>query len=220
MASSDILLFDLDGTLADTLHDIGASANHVRALHGLPAASYDELRSFVGDGARTLLRRALAPVVPSANAAAEAFLDAAFGHYASHHQQQCTQTVRLFPGVREFLCKQQASGAKMAVVTNKPERFALPVIQHLGLAQLLPVVIGGDTALARKPDPAPLQLALERLGAAGATRGSATMIGDSVVDLRAGKLLGMRTIACLFGFSAPSALHAEGADEYWQQFGG
>lgn len=210
-------LFDLDGTLADTLADIAASTNHVRARHGLPALPDATVRTFVGDGARTLLRRALQPVL-AAGEAAERQIDAAFARYAEHHAAQCTVHARLYPGVRTVLEQLAARGHRLAVVTNKPERFAVPIVRHLGLADLLPVVVGGDTLPQKKPDPAPLRFALAQLGANEHDRG-ATMVGDGVQDLRAGKAAGLRTIACLFGFGEPRALRQEGADGFWRGFG-
>jgi len=209
-------LFDLDGTLADTLADIAASTNHVRQFHGLVAVDATEVRSFVGDGARTLLRRALHEVMPADPAAAERAIDAAFACYAEHHAAQCVRSVRAYPGVREHLEQLRAAGHRLAVVTNKPERFAVRIVEHLGLHDLLPVVIGGDTLPLRKPDPAPLREALRRLGHDGA-RG--TMVGDGVQDLRAGKALGQRTVACLFGYGDPAKLRSEGADTFWREFG-
>ncbi|MFM1874192.1 MAG: hypothetical protein RL398_3614 [Planctomycetota bacterium] len=217
MTAPRTFLFDLDGTLADTLADIAASTNHVRQLHGMQPVAEAIVRTFVGDGARTLLRRALAEVLPPDGPGREAFVDAAFAAYAAHHRDQCTKLVRIYPGVREFLTARAAEGCALAVVTNKPERFAVPIVAHLGLAELLPVVVGGDTLPVRKPDPAPLQLALARLGRPTA---EATMVGDGVQDLRAAKALGLRTIACLFGFGDPAALRKEGADVYWERFGG
>lgn len=209
-------LFDLDGTLADTLADLAASANHVRGLHGLPPVPVATVRSFVGDGARTLLQRALDGALPDAAAARQAALDAAFAEYVAHHDRQCTVHARTFPGVREHLEALRAAGHPLAVVTNKPERFAVPIVDHLGLRDLLPVVVGGDTLPHRKPDPAPLHHALRRLGAE-ATGGS--MVGDGLQDLRAARAAGLRAIGCLFGYGDPAALLAERADGYWRAFG-
>jgi phosphoglycolate phosphatase len=206
-------LFDLDGTLADTLADLTASANHVRSSFGLPPVDDAAVRGFVGDGARTLLRRALAGLDEPLT---DALVDDAFQRYVEHHREQCTRLTVPFPGVRQHLEHLHDAGHALAVVTNKPERFAIPVVHHIGLAELLPVVIGGDTLPQRKPDPAPLRHALERLGAEIT---GATMVGDGVQDLRAGKALGLRTIACLFGYGDPEALRAEGADAYWTAFG-
>jgi phosphoglycolate phosphatase len=208
-------LFDLDGTLADTLADLAASANHVRRRHGLAPVAPAVVRTFVGDGARMLLCRALDSALPVEPAARERALDAAFAEYVVHHQQQCTVHVRAFPGVREHLLALQARGHPLAVVTNKPERFALPIVRHLGLHELLPVVVGGDTLPQKKPDPAPLRHALHRLGA---PPDEGTMVGDGVQDLRAAKAAGLRTIACLFGYGDPAALRREGADRYWRAF--
>jgi phosphoglycolate phosphatase len=209
-------LFDLDGTLADTLPDLHASTNHVRARHGLPPATLAELRSFVGDGARTLLARAVAARLPDEAHARDEVLDAAFADYVAHHALQCTGEAQLYPGVAAFLQRLHAAGHALAVVTNKPERCARPVLVHLGLLPLLGALVGGDTLPQKKPDPAPVLHALRTLGAAAAT---ATMVGDGVQDLRAAKAAGVRTIACLFGYGDPLALRTEGAHVYWRAFG-
>lgn len=206
-------LFDLDGTLADTLGDIAASANHVRAHHGLAAVDLTTVRGFVGDGARMLLRRALADISPTP---AEVQLDAALSLYFEHHRDQCTSTVRLFPGARDLLERLRATSHPLAIVTNKPERFVRPIVRHLGVEHLFGAIVGGDTLPQRKPDPAPLREALHRLGA---RIEGATMIGDGIQDIRAGKALGLHTIACLFGFSDEGRLRQERADTYWQAFG-
>lgn len=209
-------LFDLDGTLADTLPDIAASTNHVRSVHGLRALPLAGVRAFVGDGARALLRRALADVMPADPAAAARCLDEAFAAYVAHHRVQCTVHARLYPGVRTFLEALRAGGHALGVVTNKPEQFARPLLAHLGLADLLGVVVGGDTVPQKKPDPAPLVHALRALGAEG--RGG-TMVGDGVQDLRAGRAAGLGTIACLFGYGDPAQLLAERPDAAWTSFG-
>lgn len=208
-------LFDLDGTLADTLGDIAASTNHVRAVHGLAGVPAAVVRGFVGDGARTLLRRALAEVLPEAPEAQERAIDAAFAVYAEHHATQCTATVRAYPGVREHLEALRSAGCGVAVVTNKPLRFAVPILHHLGLFELLGAVVGGDSLPQRKPDPAPLRHALRQLGGPA---GTGTMVGDGVQDLQPAKRLGLRTVGCLYGYGDPARLRAEGADEFWSAF--
>lgn len=209
-------LFDLDGTLADTLADIAASTNHVRTANGLPPLPDAVVRTFVGDGARTLLARALHDVLPPDGASRDRALDAAFAAYAEHHQVQCTGHATLYPGALAHLRALHERGHRLAVVTNKPERFAVPLCAHLGLGELVQVVLGGDSLPVKKPDPAPLHEALRRLGHRGP---GATMVGDGVQDLRAGKAAGCSTIACLFGFGEPTKLRAEGADHYWRAFG-
>ncbi len=216
MHQSAAFLFDLDGTLADTLPDIAASCNHVRARMGLPPLLTARVRTFVGDGALALLRRALAEALPESPARADALLADALAAYLSHHEAQCTVHAHLYPGVRDMLLRLSATGHALGVVTNKPARFAGPILRALGVERLLPVVVGGDTLPQRKPDPAPVLHALRQLGTAPA---DATMVGDSVQDLRAGKAAGLRTIGCLFGYGEPAALRAEGADGWWSAFG-
>lgn len=211
MTTAPAFLFDLDGTLADTLPDLAASTNYVRAQHDLPPVPDATVRSFIGDGARALVRRALAE--RSLDAAS---LEQALDAYVEHHVDQCTRACRLFEGVAPLLERLQRDGHPIAVVTNKPERFARPVVDHLGLDAFAAVVVGGDTLPTKKPDPAMLEHALALLGA---TTEGATMVGDGLQDLRAGRALGIRTIACLFGYGDRAALLEEGADVFWRAFG-
>jgi phosphoglycolate phosphatase len=203
-------LFDLDGTLADTLPDLAASTNHVRAMHGLAAVADATVRSYIGDGAKALVQRALAELAPN-----PATIETAFASYLEHHVDQCTMHARLFDGVAAYLQQLRQLGHAIAVVTNKPERFAVPVARHLGLMEFTNVIVGGDTLPTKKPDPAMLRHALEQL-ATPAT--GATMVGDGLQDLRPAKHLGLRTIACLFGYGDPAALRQEGADIFWTAF--
>ena len=230
MTSKPAFLFDLDGTLADTLPDLAASTNYVREQNGLAAVDVATVRTYIGDGARTLLRRALAELGPTdahpnsaypngagpnAGGPVDARIERAFATYIEHHRAQCTVHSQLFPGVQQHLEQLREAGHPIAVVTNKPEQFAVPVVKFLGLDAFTSVIVGGDTLPTKKPDPAMLRHALEQLGSS--PRG-ATMVGDSLQDVRSGKRLGVRTIACLFGYGDPAALRAEGADEFWQAF--
>lgn len=205
------LLFDLDGTLIDSLPDILASANHLRASFGLPDLPAETARSYVGDGVFVLMERCLSDLGPF-----EPRREQAWSVWVDHHLEQCTRLVQPYPGVTDWLARWQDADRPMAVVTNKPARFTLRILDHLELTQYLPVVISGDTLAAKKPDPAPLREALNQLGVPG---DDATMVGDSVQDLRAGKAAGLRTAAALFGFRSEEELRSEGADEYWASFG-
>lgn len=207
-------LFDLDGTLADTLGDIAASTNHVRAQWQLPPIAVDLVRGYIGHGARQLLRQALAEL---GRGERDPIWDEAYACYVAHHDVQCTRTATLYPGVREHLAKLQQLKHPLAIVTNKPHRFAAIVVRHLQLDESFPVVIGGDSLPQRKPDPAPLHEALRRIGCDPAHGG--TMVGDSEADLQAGRAAGLRTIACTFGYRPATALRAIGADAYWRAFG-
>lgn len=203
------LLFDLDGTLVDSLPDIAASVDYVRRQHGLPPLRDEGVRPLVGDGLARLLERALPDLDATARAEAEAT-------YRAHHVEQCTRLVRPYPGARAHLERWRGAGWPLAVVTNKPIAFATRVLVACGLAPLFQAVIGGDSTPARKPDPTPCHAALDALGM---PRGVGTMIGDGVQDLRAGRAAGLRTIAALFGYRPEAELRAEGADAYWAGFG-
>jgi len=203
------ILLDLDGTLVDSLPDIAASTNHLRQRFGLPALNLDGVGALVGDGLRALLERALADCPKAGMEDAEAI-------YRSHHEQQCTRLVEPFPGVPERLARWHDDGLLLGVVTNKPSGFSQRILDHLDLARFLPVVIGGDSTSARKPDPTPVRAALSRLGSDSA---DAMMVGDSPADILAGQAAGIRTAAVLFGYRSEQALRATGADEYWRCFG-
>lgn len=207
-------LFDLDGTLADTLPDIAATTNHVRELHGLSPVDMATVRTYIGDGAKALIRRALAECTP-AQEQTEAFLADAFAAYVEHHRSHCTVHAKLYPGAREHLQQLRAAGHPIAVVTNKPERFAIPLVQHLGLDAFTSVVVGGDTLPTKKPDPAMLVHALLQLQVEAP---NATMVGDGLQDVAAGKALGLRTIGCLFGYGKQDALRAAAPDQLWTAF--
>ena len=216
VSTAAAFLFDLDGTLADTLPDLAASTNFVRAQHGLPAVDHTAVRTFIGDGARKLLERALRELVADDRPLPAELLDHAFALYIEHHASQCTVHSRLFDGAHDYLTELRRRGHGIAIVTNKPERFAVPVARFLGLDAFTDVIIGGDTLPTKKPDPAMLELALHRLGNAAHT---ATMIGDGLQDVRAGKAAGCRTIACLYGYGDADRLRVEHADECWHEFG-
>jgi phosphoglycolate phosphatase len=203
------LLFDLDGTLVDSLPDIAASTNYLRQHFDLPPLRLEQVGALVGDGLAALLQKALGDHP-------EAKLDAASIIYQDHHAQQCTELVVPFPGVREHLSQWHSEGRRLGVVTNKPVKFALRVLEHLNLSTFLPVVIGGDSTLARKPDPKPVVEALAQLGGQA---NDAMMVGDSPADILAGRAAGMRTAAVLYGYRSEAVLRNVGANEYWQQFG-
>ncbi|MBK8974704.1 MAG: HAD-IA family hydrolase [Planctomycetes bacterium] len=204
------ILLDLDGTLVDSLADIAASANHVRAAFDLPPLPAAAVRRMIGDGARKLLERSLA------DAAAPPSIETALGVYEAHHAEQCTAAVRTYPGVAEQLERWRGENRALAVVTNKPERFARRIVEHLHLDRFVGVIVGGDTTPERKPSPVPLRAALAMLGRPA---GVLWAVGDGLQDLRAGRAAGLRTVAALYGFGDPDALRAEGADVYWDRFG-
>ena len=135
------LLVDLDGTLVDSAQDLAHSLNHTLESMGMPHRSHQEIRSFIGQGATTLLIKALATEDPTrVEEARQRF----FTHYDSH----CTDHTRLFPGWEEVL----ESDIPLVVLTNKPEHFARKILDALHIRHHFKLVIGGDTLAVKKPD--------------------------------------------------------------------
>lgn len=214
------ILFDLDGTLVDSLPDIAASTHHVQARFGLPPSSLAAVREMIGSGLPHLLRLALAP-----RSEEPGWLDAALPVYREHHRRQCTAHVVPFPGVVEALRAWHREGRPMGVVTNKPVEFARRILSHLELSQFLPVVVGGDSLPQRKPDPAPVLAALAELAVRGPggdhqPQETGLMVGDSVHDVVAGRAAGLRTAVVAFGYRPLVELLRAEPDEVWHRFGG
>ncbi|HET9554757.1 MAG TPA: HAD-IA family hydrolase [Anaeromyxobacteraceae bacterium] len=191
-----LAILDLDGTLLDTLDDLAASVNHALAEVGRPPRSRLEIEAFVGEGARLLLERAVAPHGELAPAALAAW----WRHYEAH----CLDRTRPFPGVPELLTR---SGRQLAVHTNKPGRLARRILAGLGLLDRFASVTGGDEA-PKKPDPAGTLEIMRRLGA----RPEETVfVGDSPTDVRTARNAGVTMVAVTWGFRPLEELRAAGA---------
>jgi phosphoglycolate phosphatase len=191
-----LAILDLDGTLLDTLDDLAASVNAALAAVGRPPRSRVEIESFVGEGARLLLERAVAPHPELAAPALAAW----WRHYDLH----CLDRTRPFPGIRELLTR---SGRRLAVHTNKPGRVARHILAGVGLLDRFAAVLGGDEA-PRKPDPAGTLALMRRLGA---RREDTVFVGDSPIDVRTARAAGVTLVAVTWGFRHRAELRAAGA---------
>jgi phosphoglycolate phosphatase len=185
------VLFDLDGTLADSAPDLAGAANAMRGERGLPALAYDLLRPMVGSGARGMLGVAM-NVTP-----ADAEFESLKIEFLDRYEDRLMQETRLFDGVEQLLAGLQAGAIGWGVVTNKAERFALPLTRALGLQQRAKAVIGGDTTPHSKPHPAPL---LEAARRAGVAPQECVYVGDDERDVLAGRAAGMQTVAAAWGY--------------------
>ncbi|PLX86630.1 MAG: HAD family hydrolase [Desulfuromonas sp.] len=181
----DTFLFDLDGTLTDSLPDLTAALNLLRGEMALPPLTRETVRGYVGDGASILLQRALPEGL---------FSDERLTRFLALYGEHLAEQTSVYPGIREFL--ELHRERRMAVVTNKPLALARGLLEALDLLRYFPVVIGPDGDR-KKPHPGPLLAALDRLGTGPA---SAVMIGDHHTDLRAGRAAGMRVCFCAWGF--------------------
>lgn len=197
------VLFDLDGTFADTAPDLGRAINTMRAARGLPPVPLSDTRRVTSMGARGLLGVGFGIGPDHADYAAmrEEFLDL-------YEKNLCCDSV-LFPGIAELVDHLEHHGIVWGIVTNKAERFAKPLLQQLGYASRAACIIGGDTTGHMKPHPAPLLAAAAAIGMAPA---DCHYVGDDRRDIEAGRAAGMRTVAVRFGYLNGSDPDDWGAD--------
>jgi phosphoglycolate phosphatase len=198
----DIVAFDLDGTLADTAPDIAAAVNHMLADFGRPPLDEAAITPMIGDGAKNLLRRALA----ATGEAPDALVEQAYPRYLDHYADNICERTTRFPAVEPALDELAALGVRLAICTNKAERLTRLLLAALGWTERFPTMIGGDTLPVRKPDPLPL---LETVARAGG--GRAAYVGDSIFDAETARAAGLPFVAVSFGFR-DRPIEALGAD--------
>ncbi len=197
------VLFDLDGTLLDTLTDLADAANHALRSLGFPAHPRESFRYFVGDGMETLVRR----VLPEDRCDA-AMLGECAELMREEYGRRWAATTRPYDGIPELLDALAAHGMPMAVFSNKPDEFT-----RLCVAQLLPrwrfaAVLGAGTALPKKPDPAGAREIAHRLGVAPS---EVLYLGDTNTDMQTAVAAGMFPVGALWGFRTADELTQSGA---------
>jgi phosphoglycolate phosphatase len=200
--SSRVVVFDFDGTLADTWRDLATALNRTLADAGLPPVEGPQVRAWIGDGALKLLANALPPEerLPER-------LEPHYERFRSYYDACCLETTELYPGIAE--CLAALSHERLAVLSNKPARFLDRIIDGLGIKGQFGAVLGGDTLPMRKPDPALITGVIERLGVRPS---EVWMIGDSGVDVETGKHAGARTIGCGWGLRGRAELRSAGVE--------
>jgi len=205
------LLFDLDGTLANTDAALHAAMNYVLQKYGYQPVPNDAVHNMIGGGARMILQRGLAENNASMDDAA---LDLATEELVLWYDQNIDQHTRVFDGVLPILKAAKAADYKMAVVTNKRESLSSKLLFRLGLHQYFDTLVGGDTLATRKPDAAPIIEALRRLDV---TPEDAIMVGDSEADTASAQAAEVACICVSFGYRRVS-LDALGADAIIDHF--
>lgn len=185
------VFFDLDGTLADTAPDLTYALNRVREARGLPPLPLSATRPYASHGARGLIGVGfnVQPDEPGYGALRDEFL-------ATYADNLCRET-RLFAGLPELLGRLEARALRWGVVTNKQERFALPLLELLKVRSRAACVIGGDTTGKIKPHPEPLLAASRVIGLAP---DSCIYVGDDLRDVEAGQAAGMKTAIAMWGY--------------------
>ena len=200
------VLIDLDGTLMDTVPDLAAAANRMRADFGLDALAVERVAAFVGKGADVLVHRALTNQLDG-KVDDERFAHGRAAFYRHYHATNGAETI-VFERVPQALELLRTRGLKVACVTNKPREFTLPLLERLHLAACFDTVVAGDDVREKKPHPELLLTACARLEVAP---DQACMIGDSINDALAAQAAGMRTILVQTGYNEGGSV-AELAD--------
>lgn len=194
------VLLDLDGTLLDTAPDLAAAANAMLADVGCPQLDIERVRGFIGEGIAVLVRRVLEAQLGAE--ASELRLASALERFEWHYAEANGRYSAPFPGVEEGMRAMHGQGLKLGCVTNKPMRFAEPLLARFGLLELLDTLIAGDSTPAKKPDPAPVLEACRRLSV---QPGACVLIGDSAHDALAARSAGTAFLAVSYGYGGGGA---------------
>lgn len=205
------VLFDLDGTLVDSVPDLAGAAGDLMEAYGLARHSQDAVAGMVGHGVQALVARAFAA---HGRTVAGADLEAAVTRFLELYEPRATRETRLYPGVEDTVHALAAAGVRMGVCTNKPGAVSRDIVEALGLAPFMAAVIGGDAGPPRKPAPDLLHLALARIGAGD----DAVMVGDSGADVAAARAAGVPVIVVAYGYTSVPAADL-GADAVIAGFG-
>ena len=200
----EAVLFDLDGTFADTAPDLGAALNRLRADLDLAPVPLGQLRPYTSHGVRGMLNAGLG-MQPDDPLYAE-FHDRFLRYYS---QNLCVGTT-LFPGIDQLLGSLERRGSPWGIITNKAQRFTLPLLAQLGYAKRAACVVSGDSARRAKPAPQPMRLACTLIDKEPER---CLYVGDDLRDIQAGRAVGMVTVAVRYGYlGAGDPIDAWGAD--------
>ncbi|WP_018266705.1 HAD-IA family hydrolase [Methylosinus sp. LW4] len=195
MVGAPTLVFDLDGTLADTAGDLIATLGVLLERDGRAPVPLSAVRTLAGAGARAMIERGFAatgaPLPPER-------VEALFPDFIAHYRERIAVETRLFPGAEAALERFAEAGFALAVCTNKSEELAVLLLQRLGVAGRFAAICGRDTFPAHKPDPRALTLTIERAGGHAAR---AVMVGDSQTDIATAKNAGVPVVAVDFGYT-------------------
>ncbi|MDZ7292550.1 MAG: HAD-IA family hydrolase [candidate division KSB1 bacterium] len=192
----DLLIFDLDGTLADTRRDLANAVNHALQKIGKNEITLETITGYVGDGMRKLLERALGET-------SDADFEMARQHFQHFYAEHLADYSHLYPGVREVL--KYFANKKKAVLSNKPQEFTEVLLQRLEIRHHFELVVGGQANLQLKPDP---EAAIHILKSLHVSPKRSVIIGDGENDIRTGKAAGIMTCAVTYGFRTEQELSA------------
>lgn len=207
-APAKVLLLDLDGTLLDTAADIATAANGMRAAFGFAPIAPDVIRHYIGRGMANLVSQCMKNAVGELGAAAT---KVAISQFEKQYDACLADTSRPFPGVFEGLELFKEKGFKLACVTNKAERFTLPLLEKTGLSGYFELVLSGDTLAEKKPHPLPIQHAAKHFGV---KIDEVILIGDSMHDAAAARAAGCPVFIVPYGYNEGQELRGLDCDAF------
>ena len=196
------IIWDLDGTLLDTLQDLAGAVNHSLETYGLPVRTKEEVRAIVGRGIRHLVENA----VPTGTDPATT--DAVFGEFCTYYAAHSADSTAPYAGIPAMLEKLSRAGVKMAIVSNKAD-FAVQDLVRKYLGEEITLAVGAREDIPKKPAPDMVEYALARLGV---TKAEAAYVGDSEVDVLTARNTGMDCLAVDWGFRSRETLREAGAE--------
>ena len=195
------IIFDLDGTLLDTLQDLANATNYTLGKHGLPLRTVDEVRQFVGNGIRNLIARA----VPAGTS--QEIQEAVFADFNLYYKEYCADNTQPYPGILPLLAELRKQGCQTAIVSNKAD-YAVQELAQQYFPNMLDAACGERQGIARKPEPDMLLAIMEQLHA---DKNSTIYVGDSDTDLLTAKNTGVPCIGACWGFRGRQFLIDHGA---------
>lgn len=201
-------MFDLDGTLVDSVPDLHAAVSSMLRDLGEDEVSIDQVTTWVGNGAAMLVKRALSRAITVSDTIDSPHYETAYEKFISHYHLHNGERAKAYPHVAQLIDQLKQQAIKLAIVTNKPEQFTLPLLNKLNIA--VDLVLSGDSLSEKKPHPAPLLHCLEYFGL---TAADAIMIGDSVSDISAARAANVPNIAVSYGYNHGQSPDTLGADK-------
>jgi len=196
--NKELIIFDLDGTLIDSVPDLAVAVNHMLEVLGRDTFNEETIRYWVGNGAQTLVKRALSGSTEIKEDLDEALFEKALEVFLDFYGKHLCTNTKTYPNVPGTLRALKSEGYRLAIVTNKPFAFVAPILKNLYLDELFELIVGGDSLEKKKPDPQPLLHVCEVLNV---SPDESVMVGDSKNDILAANAAGMRSIGVTYGYN-------------------
>lgn len=199
-----LVIFDLDGTLVNSVDDLADSVNNVLIRHNCPVHAVSEYYRFVGDGTVKLIERAIPEAMRT-----EGIIKSLHSEFADEYEKNCLVKTKPYDGIEEMLSSLEKSGIMTAVASNKTDVFAREIVRSLFKSHDFSAVQGKLDGVPKKPDPTIVHMIMDRLGV---NKSEAVYVGDSDVDVYTGHNSGLSVCGCLWGFRGKAELSSAGAD--------